>query len=306
MPQSPQLDNAHPSKSLLPAVKGLPANTHLTAYLGGHFSSFHPAQGVGYLLFRKPLLHCLPSSIWLVPLRDSNLNSGGVFRGKVTLCACFSKRTDALFELSDAVITGGPQPSPVHLSLQHRYRRGWGSLYAALRHRRIDPEHLRTTLSNHPLDPDCRPVYAVDVSVWSRCDAEASPERGFYYHPSRHSAGQPIVAGWAYQRVAQLGFSRTSWIAPLDVRRVHPTENAYEAAVQQIQSLLDNRRATLPACASSHSSNQVPVQVPVFVFDAGYEPNQLAEELGNSNSHASILVRLRSGRCFYGDPPSPD
>jgi hypothetical protein len=31
--------------------------------------------------------------------------------------------------------------------------------------------------------------------VWDRCDAECSPERGFYYHPSRHSAGQPIVAG---------------------------------------------------------------------------------------------------------------
>jgi hypothetical protein len=38
------------------------------------------------------------------------------------------------------------------------------------------------------------PVYAVDVSVWSRCDAEASPGRG-YYHPSRHSASQPTVAG---------------------------------------------------------------------------------------------------------------
>src|SRR5215211_8586141 len=49
------------------------------------------------------------------------------------------------------------------------------------------------------------PVYAVDVSVWPRCDAECSPERGYYYHPSRHSAGQPIVAGWAYQWIARLG-----------------------------------------------------------------------------------------------------
>ena len=62
------------------------------------------------------------------------------------------------------------------------------------------------------------PVYAVDVSVWDRCDAECSPERGYYYHPSRHSAGQPIVAGWAYQFVAQLNFVRESWTAPMDVR----------------------------------------------------------------------------------------
>jgi hypothetical protein len=51
-------------------------------------------------------------------------------------------------------------------------------------------------------------------------------------------------------------------------------------------------------------------QVPIFVFDAGYEPAQLADELAsantNANAHACILVRLRSGRCFYGDPPSSD
>jgi hypothetical protein len=49
-------------------------------------------------------------------------------------------------------------------------------------------------LAGHPLAGGGSPVYAVDVSVWPRCDAECSPLRGFYYHPSRHSAGQPIVA----------------------------------------------------------------------------------------------------------------
>jgi hypothetical protein len=45
--------------------------------------------------------------------------------------------------------------------------------------------------------PASSPVYAVDASVWPRCAAEASPDRGYYYHPSRHSAAQPIVAGLA-------------------------------------------------------------------------------------------------------------
>lgn len=225
------------------------------------------------------------------------------------LHTCFSKRADALFELTDAIITGGSQPSPVHLSLQPQHRRGWGSLYAALRHGCMNTEHLRTLLSDYPLnsltvvDPrhtkHSRPVYAVDVSVWSRCDAEASPDRGFYYHPSRHSAGQPIVAGWAYQWISQLGFTRDSWTAPLDVRRVHPNETAYLVAVEQIRSLLSHKRKN-PSIPSSHSEH-----VPLFVFDAGYEPSQLAEELGSSNTCASILVRLRSGRCFYGDPLSP-
>ena len=135
---------------------------------------------------------------------------------------CLHRRGDALFELADAILTAdGAAPSPAHLSLQPPHRRGWGSLYAALSHGRIGEEALRELLDRHPLaESGATPVYAVDVSVWPRCDADASPERGYYYHPSRHSAGQPIVAGWAYQFVAQLNFVRESWTAPVDVRRV--------------------------------------------------------------------------------------
>jgi hypothetical protein len=64
-------------------------------------------------------------------------------------------------------------------------------------------------------------VFAVDLTTWPRCDAECSPCRGYYYHPSRHSAGQPIIAGWAYQWIAQLGLERDSWTAPVDATRLH-------------------------------------------------------------------------------------
>ena len=47
-------------------------------------------------------------------------------------------------------------------------------------------------------------VFAVDASTWDRCDAECSPERGFHYSASKHSAGKPIVAGWSYQWISQL------------------------------------------------------------------------------------------------------
>ena len=47
---------------------------------------------------------------------------------------CLYRRADALFELTDALLTAGTvQPSPVHLSGEPVHRRGWGSLYAALR-----------------------------------------------------------------------------------------------------------------------------------------------------------------------------
>ncbi len=139
-----------------------------------------------------------------------------------SLYSCLGRRADALFELTDAILTAGPQPSPAHLSLEPTHRRGWGSLYAALSHGTVDAWALQVLLARYPLADEPVRVYGVDCSIWARCDAEASPERGYYYHPSRHSAGQPIVAGWSYQWMAQLGFARDSWTAPVDVRRVPP------------------------------------------------------------------------------------
>jgi hypothetical protein len=65
--------------------------------------------------------------------------------------------------------------------------------------------------------------------------------QGYSYHPSRHSAGQPIVAGWAYQFIAQLNFVRESWTAPLDVERVRPAKDANEVAAKQVKVLLGRR-----------------------------------------------------------------
>jgi hypothetical protein len=203
---------------------------------------------------------------------------------------CFHRRADALFELTDAILTAGVVPSPVHLSLQPFHHRGWGSLYAALSQGMMDTEALRELVASHSLEEDRAAVYAVDVSVWPRCDAECSPQRGFYYHPSRHSAGQPIVAGWAYQFIAQLSFERDSWVAPLDLRRLHPTENQNEVATERVRSLLER----LPQREGS---------APLFVFDAGYDPVQLQQ--GLEGSGVQLLVRLRSGRRFYADPQGP-
>jgi DDE superfamily endonuclease len=207
---------------------------------------------------------------------------------------CLHRREDALFELTDALLTAdSAAPSPVHLSLEAPHRRGWGSLYAALRRGRIDAEALRGVIASHALaGSGATPVFAVDVSVWDRCDAESSPERGYYYHPSRHSAGQPIVAGWAYQFIAQLNFVRESWTAPVDVRRVRPGQDANEVAAEQVKAFL------LLWLEKEHRV------APLFVFDAGYDPVKLQQ--GLEGSQCQILLRLRAGRRFYGDPSLSD
>jgi hypothetical protein len=132
-------------------------------------------------------------------------------------------------------------------------------------------------------------LFGVDTSVWPRCDAETSPERGFYHHSSRHSAGKPIVAGWSFQWLAQLSLTHDSWTAPLSVRRVPPGTEVNEAAARQIKALVGR----LPASG----------QVPLFAFDCGYDSVQLGESL--AGVRVAIVVRLRDGRCFYADPPPP-
>jgi DDE superfamily endonuclease len=222
-------------------------------------------------------------------LRDPAL---GLSAFRSWLYGCFGRRADALVELTDAILTTNTNPSLVHLSLASVHRRGWGSLYAALNEGRIGAGVLRNLLARLRLADDGgrARVYAVDQSSWPRCDAECSPDGGYYYHPSRHSAGQPIVAGWSYQLVAELGFERDSWVTPADIRRVRPEEDADLVAIEQVRGLLHR----LPEQSFS----------PLFVFDAGYDPVRL--QLGLENHPAQILVRLHSDRVFYFDPEDPE
>jgi hypothetical protein len=130
----------------------------------------------------------------------------------------------------------------------------------------------------------------VDASTWARCDAECSPGRGFYYSPTRHSAGQPIVAGWCYSWIAQLGFDRDSWTAPVDAHRVPAGEDIGRVTAAQVRALTDRL--------------DVGGAVPMFVFDAGYDPIALTVDL--ADRPVAILARIRCDRVFYAAPaPAP-
>ena len=180
----------------------------------------------------------MPATHDLLPLRCFRFD----------LLDCFGRRADALFEVATALVAAEAVVSVPRLSLQAAHRRGWGSVDAALAEGRTDIETLRALAARHPA-ADGQPVSAVDVGIRLRREAEASPELGFYYHPSRHSAGQPIVAGWTYWCLAQLSFERDGWTAPLDARRVRPTENANAVALDQIRGPPARRR-----CSSSTPS----------------------------------------------------
>jgi hypothetical protein len=208
-----------------------------------------------------------------------------------SLYECLDRRTDALFELTDAILTADTAvPSPAHLSLQPPHRRGWGSLYAALSHgrnRRGSSARTARPPSTRRERSDTR-IRRGRVSVWACCDAEARAPYSRLLLPSVEALRRPAHRRllWAYQFVAELNFVRESWTAPVDVRRVRPAQDANEVAAEQIEALLGRLEEA--------------EAIPLFVFDAGYDPVKVQRAL--KGSPCQILVRLRAGRRFYGDP----
>jgi hypothetical protein len=72
----------------------------------------------------------------------------------------------------------------------------------------------------------------------------------------------------------------------VDVERVRPAGDANVLAAEQVKVLLGRL-----------GKAEV---LPLFVFDAGYDPVKVQQ--GLEGSPCQILVRLRAGRRFYGDP----
>ncbi len=199
---------------------------------------------------------------------------------------CLTGRADGLFELLDGLCSPVPVAGVAHVTLAAGSRRGHGSAYAALSRGEIDVDMLGDVLAAHR-PAGWRPDFAVDATTWARCDAECSPGRGFYYHPSRHSAGQPIVAGWCYLWVVGLSASADSWTAPLHAHRLAVPDNLNTVAVARV-------RALLPRLEPGPLT-------PLFAFDAGFDPVQLS--VGLSDVDAQIVVRIRDDRKFFTPPP---
>ncbi|MEZ0111042.1 hypothetical protein ABH920_005057 [Catenulispora sp. EB89] len=233
------------------------------------------------------LLEVAMAAVVSQPQRDGSCQ-GELRRFRGEAFDSFTRWSDALWELVDGLCQPVAVDGIAHLSLAALAMRGHGSGYAALARGAIDDRQLRDVLAGHR-PATWRPDFAVDCSTWARCDAECSPGRGFYHHPSRHSAGQPIVAGWCFSWLAGLSQDPDSWTAPLDVVRVQVGDNANTVAVAQIKALLPRLDRLEPSTPA-----------PLFAFDGGYDPVQLT--VGLAGSGAQVLVRVKSNRVFFGRP----
>ena len=211
-------------------------------------------------------------------------------RFRQELSACLWLRGDALFELMDAVTGAGRAGSLPYLSLEPAFRRGHGMIYQALREGRIDEQALRDLLvAVRPADWPL--VFAIDASTYPRPEAEASPERQWHHLGSAGSQGDGAVPGWSFQWLSQVSFARDSWTAPQDQVRVSRQDATRRAAEQVIA-----HSARLRAAGETG--------VPLYLLDAGYDEAPLTWDLRGHLDRVQVLVRVRSDRVLYRDPPA--
>jgi hypothetical protein len=225
---------------------------------------------------------CLAPAAGVVAAELAGFRSG--------LRECFTSRGDALFELADALACApGPVEGLPHLSLEPEFRRGWGMVYQALAKGAVDAGKLRDLLvAVRPAGPAW---FAVDGSAYPKLAAVTSPDRTYVHHPSLQVNDSPYVPSWNWQWVAQVGTQPTSWTAPLDAARVPADSTASRIAAGQVRDLV----ARLGPGTG---------EVPLFIFDAGYDATGLAMDLhhGPEPVRCQVLVRLRKSRVFYTEP----
>ncbi|MGW7514123.1 NF041680 family putative transposase [Streptomyces sp. NPDC054796] len=211
-------------------------------------------------------------------------------RFRTAFYGCLSARADAFFELTDALLCAdGPVKTPVELSLLAEHQRGYGSLYGALNHGRLDTEALRDLLVSLPLPRfEGRIVLTVDVSPWLRSDAACSPERLFCHVHGRSREAAQIIPGWPYSFVAALTPDRTSWTQVLDAVRLGPTDDAAAVTSHQIRQVVER----LIAASQWHDGDRDIL----VVMDAGYDVMRLAWVL--RDLPVDLVGRLRSDRVL--------
>ncbi len=211
------------------------------------------------------------------------------FRGAVYDCA--AARADALFELGDAVLSAGSVPSLPHYSCAGVFRRSHGMIYQGLDKGRLDEDRLRGVLVEHrpagwPL------VFAIDASTVGRPYAVTSPGREFHHHAcaGHTGTGDPVIKGWSWQWLSQLNFDADSWTAPQDVRQVGRTD----AAALTVTQILDH---------AQRLRDQGESGVPLYVMDGGYDEAPITYDLAGRLDAVQVLIRTRSDRVLYRDPP---
>jgi hypothetical protein len=199
----------------------------------------------------------------------------------------FEQRADAGMDLVDALTSAPTVRSPVELSESVLFRRRFSSVYDFLKSGRILLPRLRQVLfRNQPAEAETiagYEIYAVDCTGDPAPEAKSLPDRG----QSKKGRHAPLEVGHTYSWLVRLVERGTSWCMPLDIARV-PTESTdSQVGGEQVAAL------------AKHKSDPK-----VVVADSLY-CNATFLSIFLTLQFVYALVRIRSNRVLYEEPPEP-
>ena len=135
-------------------------------------------------------------------------------------------------------------------------------------------------------------MFAIDTSPVARPDARFADQRTMVM--VRGKGGDAFLPGWNFNVLVGVDWGSSSWVAPVEARRLRPTENHTEVACAQVRDLHTDLRAT-----GRWTPGDPP---PLVMLDSGYQGTELAAAL--ADLPVQLLVRLRSDRVFRFDAPA--
>jgi len=202
------------------------------------------------------------------------------------LYATFTRASDALFEVCDALLTGVAARSFVELSQAPGCQRRWPSVYAALQDGQSDQAGLRRLFAQHAPTPapGQRLLLGLDTSPIHRPEAHTAPDRTLVYDADLPAGTTPVRPGWACSTLAVLPDPTSSWTYLLDSQRVPSWATATSIGAQQLAAVLP----LLP-------------ERPVLVADAHYGTATWVAATGHLA--CDQLVRAKADRVLYRPAP---
>lgn len=168
-----------------------------------------------------------------------NCNTWKEFRQQVY--GSFERSRDALFNLSDALMSESQARSLAELSQSVFFERRWPSIYESLQDGRINVEGLRkvfvqTLIESKPAD---EPIWlGLDSSSMERLEAGSNRDRGLIYVANMPYASKPVSVGWQFSTVMLLPEQPSSWVGILDQQRIGTEQNAIEVGITQLRAVL--------------------------------------------------------------------
>lgn len=194
------------------------------------------------------------------------------------------KRADGILDLIDALTVAGHVGSPVALSEETPFRRKFSSIFDTLRHGEIDFDLLLAALYEYqPANSEELAgfeVYGLDCTPNEREEAKTLEDRGSLKTQKEAS----VRYGHKYSWLVRLVNWGTSWVAPVDVRRVDSSLSDSELGALQVEEAdLRNPKQKVIVADSLYGNH---IFLAVFLVI----------------KHAYALVRLRSNLVFYERP----